>query len=321
MEVNLPKFLKRWKIAIGGTLFQILLSLLIVFVIGRYFDWNTTRSIVIGFTIALSSSAVIIKALESKGIMKTRIGHNVLAILLTQDMAIAPILIITSMMGDSPQTVSQITLKIIGGILIVGILAYIYYKRYIRLPFHKTIEKDHEMQVFLAVFFCFAGALLATLFGLSPALGAFVGGMMMHSAKATEWIHDALNSFRVIFVAIFFISIGLQINLEFIADNLAVIGLVLVGVYLTNHLVNSLILRLFSCSWKESILGGALLAQVGELSFLICSTAFSGGIIGIYGYQFSISMISLTLAISPFYIALTEKFLHVHYGQKTLSWE
>lgn len=321
MEISLPKFLKRWKIAIGGTLFQILLSLLIVLLIGKVFGWNEVRSIVIGFTIALSSSAVIIKALESKDILHTKVGQNVLSILLTQDILIAPLLIITSFLGNDPQSFSQIIAKIIGGIVIIGILVYIYNKRYIRLPFHKTIERDHEMQVFMALFFCFAGALGATLFGLSPALGAFVGGMLMHSAKATEWIHDALNSFRVIFVAIFFISVGLQIDLNFIIENIGVISLVLIGVYLTNHFVNSFILKLFSCNWKEAILGGALLAQIGELSFLICSSAFHGGIIGDYGYKFAISMISLTLAISPFYILLTEKILHVHYGHNLVQLE
>jgi CPA2 family monovalent cation:H+ antiporter-2 len=74
-------------------------------------------------------------------------------------------------------------------------------------------------------------------------------------------------------------------------------------------LINALILRLFSCPWKEAFLGGALLAQIGELSFLIASTAYSLNIIESYSYKFTISLISLTLIISPFWISFTEKLI------------
>lgn len=139
-----------------------------------------------------------------------------------------------------------------GGLVIVVALVYIYYKKTIALPFSKTIEKDRELQVFLAIFFCFGGALSASIFGLSPALGAFVGGMIVHASRATHWIYNTLDSFRILFVAIFFISIGLQIDFYFIYENLTAITIVIIAVYLTNHLINSMILRLFSSPWKEA---------------------------------------------------------------------
>ena len=196
-----------------------------------------------------------------------------------------------------------------GGVIIMGILIYIYNKKSITLPFSKAIENDHEIQVFMAIFFCFGGALASSIFGLSAALGAFVGGMVMHASKATKWIFDTLDSFRVLFVAIFFISIGLQLDFEFIYHNALAISVVIIAVYLTNHLINSLVLRLFSCPWKEAFLGGALLAQIGELSFLLGASAYSLGIIESFSYQFTISLISLTLIISPFWITLTEKLI------------
>ena len=84
---------------------------------------------------------------------------------------------------------------VIGGCLVVGILVYIYIKRSIKLPFANKIENDHELQVFAAILLCFGGALLASAFGLSPALGAFVGGMVMHVSKATDWIYDNIFQF------------------------------------------------------------------------------------------------------------------------------
>jgi CPA2 family monovalent cation:H+ antiporter-2 len=195
---------------------------------------------------------------------------------------------------------------LVGGAIVIAILVYIYHKREINLPFAASFEKDSEIQVFAAILFCFGGALLTSVFGISAALGAFVGGMVMHASKATDWIHDTLHAFRILFVAIFFISVGLQLDPTFIIANLRVIVLVLVVVYITNHFVNMVVLRLFACTWREAFMGGALLAQIGELSFLVSFSAYQLDILHEFGYQLTISIISLTLIISPFWISLSE---------------
>jgi CPA2 family monovalent cation:H+ antiporter-2 len=149
--------------------------------------------------------------------------------------------------------------------------------------------------------------MIAGLFGISEALGAFVGGLVMHAGKATKWIHDAIHSFRILFVAVFFVSIGAQINIQFLLANLVPLGLVLVAVYVLNQFINTLILKTYHNSWPDALLGGAFLAQIGELSFLICITAFNLDILTQYAYDFTISLISLTIFISPFWILLAEK--------------
>jgi len=309
MEISLPSFLKQWKVALFGTLTQVVASIAVTIGTGVLFGWDITRSVVMGFVIALSSSAVIIKLLEEKGMIDTKTGQNVLSILLMQDIIIVPLLIIISTIGGDSPPLKDILWMISGGLLFIGILVYIYIKKNIVLPFSEALQQDHELQVFAAILFCFGGALISSIFGLSPALGAFIGGMVMHAGKACTWIHDTLHSFRIIFVAAFFIGVGLQIDLMFIAENAWPICVMLVSVYLTNHLLNSMILKLFSCSWQEAFLGGALLAQIGELSFLLSSLGYSLGIIEQYTYNFTISLISLTLVVSPFYIAVTEKVL------------
>ncbi len=309
MEINLIDFLKRWKIAIIGTFLQITISVALVLLIGYYYNWNFARSVVLGFVIALSSSAVVIKLLQDKNLIDTKVGKNVLSILLAQDVALVPLLIIISQLGGKSESIESIVLMIIGAILIVVILGYIYVKGVIILPFSKKIYRDHELQVFMAIFLCFGCALATSLFGISAALGAFVGGIIINAARATHWIHDTLHSFRILFVSFFFISVGLQIDLTFIYKNLWAISTTIFVVYVTNHLLNSLVLRVFSCDWKEALLGGALLAQIGELSFLLSSTAFSLGIIENFGYNFTISLISLTLVVSPFWIAITERMI------------
>ncbi len=318
MEIDLSSFLKDWKLAFFGTITQLVLSIVSVYLIGYFLSWSTARILVLGCVIALSSSAVIFKLLEEKDLFNKRIGKNVSSILLAQDIAIAPILIIISIIGGGADVAEDpIFLKVIGGIVFIAIIAFIAIKKEITwLPFKKELKKDHELQVFLALFFCFAGALVANLFGISEALGAFVGGLVMHAGKATDWIHEAIHSFRVLFVAIFFISIGAQLNLVFLVENWSSLLLMLLAVYLTNHFINTLILKAYKNTWNDAIIGGALLAQIGELSFLICMTAFNVSILTQFAYDYTISLISLTICISPIWIMLSEKLVHAFFSTK-----
>ena len=309
MEISLPDLMKHWKIALIGTPSQVIFSIGLVSLIGSYFDWEWNRIIVLGFIISLSSSAVIIKLLQDTQQVGSPVGQNVLNILLTQDVLIVPMLIITNYVGGTQPTWGEISLQIIGGILVILFMGWILRKKEIRLPYSEQIESDHELQVFIAFFICFGFAVLTSFFHLSAALGAFLAGILVHAARSTEWFHDSLHAFRVVFVAIFFVSIGMLIDMNFLYENFAIIGTLLLAVYISNHFINSFILRLFKCTWKDAIYGGAMLAQVGELSFIIVAIAFKDQIISEFSYQVTLIVIALTLLISPFWISITRLLL------------
>jgi CPA2 family monovalent cation:H+ antiporter-2 len=309
MEISLPDLLKNWKIATIGTSLQVIASVLLVAVIGWFFNWEINRIIILGFVISLSSSAVVIKLLQDNNEAQTETGQNVISILLMQDILIVPMLIATSYLGGTIPAAKEIIIQIIGGILIIGGIIWIVKKKEIKLPFAKQIEQDHELQVFIAFIFCFGFAVVTALFGLSAALGAFVGGIFVHSARSTEWFHDSLHSFRVIFVALFFVSIGMLIDIDFLIENWKIISLLIFTVYISNNFINGAVLHYFGRNWKNSLYGGALLAQVGELSFILSATAYHAHIISDFDYQLTIVVISLTLLISPFWIAVTKKLV------------
>ncbi len=309
MEISLPAFVKQWRVAILGTLMQIIVSVGVMLLIGYYADWTLARSVVLGFVIALSSSAVVIKLLEEKSLLDAKVGKDVLSILLTQDIAIAPILIITTLLGGQSQSTTEITLQILGAVIILTIFLFLYKKEEIQFSWLNSLERDHEMQVFMAIVSCAAGALLMGVLGLSPALGAFVGGIVVHAARETDWIHINLHPFRIIFVAVFFISVGAQIDLVFLKENIQIILGLMLLVFILNQVVNAIVLRLFGSKWREAIIGGALLAQIGEMSFLVCFTAYNSNIISEFGYNVGICLISLTLLCSPLWILLMEKLI------------
>jgi CPA2 family monovalent cation:H+ antiporter-2 len=113
LEISLPKLVQQWKIAAVGTTLQVLISVVIMFGIGYIFGWQTQRIILLGFVIALSSSAVIIKLLQDNNLLNTKIGKNVLSILLTQDIIIVPMLICTSLMGGKGESALNIIVMVI----------------------------------------------------------------------------------------------------------------------------------------------------------------------------------------------------------------
>ena len=309
METSLPDLVKRWRVAILGTSMQVSVSVGLIALIGHFFHLQMNQIIVLGFVISLSSSAVVIKLLQDQNETQTATGKSVISILLMQDILIVPMLIATNYLGSNVPSTQEMILQAVGGLLIIGGILWIWQHKELRLPYSDFIEKDHEFQVFIAFVICFGFALLTAIFHLSAALGAFVGGIIIHATRSTAWFHDSLHSFRVIFVAIFFVSIGMLIDVAFISENWRIVVFFILAVYLSNHLINTIVLHYFGRNWRNSIYGGALLAQVGELSFVLAASAFNAQIISDFDYQLSIVVISMTLLISPFWIAATKKLV------------
>lgn len=299
MEVSPKKLIDNWKVAAIGTLFQIIISVACVLPLGLFLDWPYERIVLIGFVISLSSTAVVLKLLQDWKEFDSKVGQNVLVILLAQDLAVVPMLIILSTMGESHGASSDIWLQLLGAIGIVSIVGYIALKETINLPLAKFLRNDHEMQVFAALFICLGLSLLTGLVGLSTALGAFVAGMVIGAAKETQWVHHSLESFRIVFIALFFVSIGMLVDLNFVMVNWIKLSTVVFLVIITNTFINGGILRILGDSWRDSIYAGTLLSQIGEFSFVLAAVGTQAHIISDFGYQFSVAVIAISLLISP----------------------
>lgn len=307
MEISLPDLIANWRISIFGTLLQVAFSVLAVYALGFFMDWEMARIVKLGFVISLSSTAVVIKILADRDELKTKVGQNVLGILLAQDVFIVPMLIALSYLSGKPPEPSEIIMQVVGGLFIIAVIAYVMYKKHITLPFEKLIKSDHELQVFIAFAFCFGFAVVTALFGLSSALGAFVAGILVSSAKATGWVHESLHAFRVVFVALFFVSVGMLIDLDFFQQNFQTVLLLVLLIFLVNNVINAVVMRMFGQKWADSLYGGAILSQVGEFSFILSSAGYAVGIITEYTYQLIVSIIPITLVISPFWAALVKR--------------
>lgn len=309
MEVSPKKLAQGWRVAVIGVLLKVLIGVGLVWVIGLWFDWSLSRSLLLGFVISLSSTAVVLKLLKDRNELDSPVGGDVLLILLAQDMAVVPMLIVLSFLGGTAPDTSTLALQAVGAILIIGSGGWLASRSSIRIPFLSGLRQDHELQVFAALLACFGLAFLTGMLQLSTALGAFIGGMLVATAKETHWVRHSLESFRTLFVALFFVSVGLMVDLSFIASHWLQLGLLVLAVLVINTLVNAAILRSLGVAWRRGLLAAAMLAQIGEFSFLLAASGLNAGIIADYAYQATIAVISISLILTAPWIALVRRWL------------
>ncbi len=299
-----PKLVASWRVALWGSILQVGASVGLVALLGGVLGRPLPECVLLGFVVSLSSTAVVAKLLHEGGELGSRAGRHVLAILLAQDVAIIPMLVGVQLLAGGEVPTQQLVLQVGGSAAFLAVLAWALTRRQLRLPLGHLLRKDPELQVFAALILCFGLALVSALVGLSAALGAFLAGVILSSARETDWVRQRLDSFHVVFLGLFFVSIGMLIDLSFLAHNLPRVALLVAAILVTNTFINAGILRLLGDSRRSSLYAGALLAQVGELSFLLVTAGYGGGLIGESGYQTALATIALSLLLSPAWIAL-----------------
>ena len=311
MEIAPKQLLAGWRVAVIGTFIQVILSIFMILPLGLFLDWPLERVVLLGFVVSLSSTTVIIKLLRDTGELEQKEGQDILGILLVQDLIIIPMLIIIGLFGGTTPSWEELSIQLIGAVLIVAMLIWALTRDSFHLPFSSLLKGDKELQVFSALLICMGLSLLTGLANLSTALGAFAAGILVTAARETQWVHHALEPFRVIFIALFFVSVGLLVDVTFVISHIIQVTLLVLVVLVSNTLLNGFILRVLGYHWRESFYAGAILAQIGEFSFVLAAVGLSSGIISDIAYQYTIAVIALSLLISPFWIWLARRLLHV----------
>lgn len=304
METTPRQLAQGWRVTVVGTLIQIAASVGLMVAIGAWLDWPLARSILMGFVISLSSTAVVLNYLRDTRRTKTKLGRDTLGVLLAQDLYLIPMLLITAILAGRGAETDTLILQGIGGVLAVALVAWMTFGRVVRLPLARFLRRDRELQVFVAFGLCLGLALTFGMLHLSSALGAFLAGMLVGVARETNWVHHRLEPFRIMFVAVFFVSIGLLVDVEFVFANAWLVGGVTLAVFVGNTAINTLIFRVLGEGWSYSIFAGAHLAQIGEFSFVLAAAGAAQDLIPDFTYKLVISVIAFTLVLSPAWIAM-----------------
>jgi CPA2 family monovalent cation:H+ antiporter-2 len=304
VEISPNQLLATWRIALAGTILQVLFSVGIVSLVGVIFDWPLSRIVLIGFVISLSCTAVVMDYIKQRGEEQSLVSQKILSILIMQDMLVVPMLVILGLLGGDGVDRNTLIRQLVGGVLVIGVLIWEIRTEKISMKIIDSVKGHPEMQVFFALLLCFTFALITGYLQLSTALGAFLAGMLVGRIQDGEWISENLVSIGVIFVALFFASVGALIDLGFLFANWLPIMLLVLSILLVNTIINAGILRILGLSNWESVYGAALMAHVGEFSFVLAAIGLNSGIVQSFAYQYTIVVIALTILIGPIWVNL-----------------
>jgi len=300
MEVSLPRLIAKWRVAVLGTAAQMTLSVGICCLVAWLLDWSWQSGLLFGFIISMSSTAVVLTLLKDTDELETPFGQNALGVLLMQDLAIVPIMIILGAMGQHEMSGNEIAVQLVGGIALMALVIWLLRHPGWHIP--ETLLISVDKQIMMGLLLCFAAAALTAWIGLSAPFGAFLAGMILKSSDQSEWVEEHLRSLYVVFVAIFFLSVGMLVDLNFVMEHIGFVIFMTLGVFILNSGINTLVLRVLGETWTLSLLTGGLLSQIGELSFLLASLGLSMGILSTDGHQMAIVVIAFSLMLSPLWM-------------------
>jgi len=310
MEVSIPRLMERWRIAVIGTAAQISISVVACLALVWFFDLPASLGILFGFVISLSSTAVVLKELQDSGKMDRPFGQNAIGVLLVQDMAIVPMMIVLSLMGDAEVSATDLTKQVLGGLGIFALVVYLMRTGILQIP--SFLKGGLEKRVLLGLLLCLGAATLTAWLGLSPGLGAFLAGMVLASSDQSDWVHEHLESVYVIFVMIFFLSVGMMVNVDYLQSHLLLVFGATMAVFLFNSGVNVFVMRALGESWEQALITGGLLSQIGEFSFLLATVGVFAGILSPELHELTVIVIAMTLLFSPLWLMLTKRIARRH---------
>ena len=280
------------QVMLSGVLFSTITHLL--------FHQELKSAIVIGFALALSSTAIVLKILNEKNEMHSGYGRNSVGILIFQDLAVIPMLLMVSIFTSQTDSVSIMLFNTLISAILVFAILFIVGKYFLERFFDLIMETGSEEIFLVAVLLgVISASVLAEVFGFSYSLGAFIAGMMLSETKYRYRIEADLVPFRDILLGVFFVTIGMLIDWHSIITYGHIILGLLVGVMLLKGLLVFGILQFFV--QKRTALKTALaLFEVGEFALAIFALANSKGLIDPGLNQILIITVVLSMIITPF---------------------
>ena len=307
MELSLRSFRRIWKIALATTAMQILGAFGAMHLIGRVMDWPLPATLLFGFVVALSSTAVAIKMLEEVGELRTRTGQIAVGVLIAQDLAVVPMMLALDVVVSDRLDLITIGRIVLSIGLLAALILFLSRRKRINFPVPEVIVNHPDLRPLLALAVCFGAATLSGVTGLSPAYGAFLAGLAIGNSNLRQGLVESTQPIQSILMMVFFLSVGLLIDLRLVWENILLVLSMLMVVTVMKTVLNIGILRVLRLPWTQAIITGVVLAQVGEFSFLLAGIGVRLDILDNKDFRLVITVTALSLAISPIWLATARR--------------
>ena len=303
LQFSFKSLIKVKKAVLVGGSVQVLATIAAVFLVLTFNGHHPGEAIFIGFLISLSSTAIVIKLLQQRGEIDSPYGKNTLAIMIFQDLITVPMMLVIPVLSGSTSG-SGVSLPILLAQACL-IIAVVYVSaRWIvpRILYEAAKFRSRELFLFCILGICVAIAYLTSNAGLSLAIGAFFAGLIIAESEFSLEALSDIIPFRDVFTSFFFISIGMLLDVHFLADNLPVIVLIVLGIILLKFMTGSFSALVLGLPVRTVLLIGFAIAQIGEFSFVLSQTGLQYNLISNATYQFFLSGSLITMACTPFFI-------------------
>jgi CPA2 family monovalent cation:H+ antiporter-2 len=315
MKMSLRAFRAIWKVAMMAAAMQIVVASVVTLALSRLFGWPLELAVLLGFVVSLSSTAVAIKMLEEIGELRSETGRLVVGILIAQDLAVVPMLLLLNGMASEDGLDWTTIPSFLGAIaLLAALVWYLSRRERLKLPFAAVAKRHAEIIPLTALGSCLALAAVSDFIGLTAAFGAFIGGLAIGSTQGRRRMIAATEPIQGVLAMIFFLSIGLLIDLAYIWENLATVVVLLVLVLLVKSAVNLSILRLLGEPWPRAFLAGILLSQVGEFSFVLAGAGVAMAAVDFEDHRLIVAVIALSLVVSPLWLMTARRMQQLTAG-------
>ena len=303
LEFSLPKLyaMRKTLFGLGGS--QVLITLAVTMLLGWLAGLSLPTAFVIGGALTMSSTAIVSKILMERVDLNSRHGRLSIGILLFQDLAVIPILVLIPALGaHSGDLGSTLGLSLIKS----AVLLFVLFK------FGKTIinywfglvagQRSRELFVMNVLMITLLLAAATKLAGLSYALGAFIAGMLISETRYRYQVESDIASFRDILLGLFFISVGMLLDFNYLVNHIGLVLSLLLAFVLFKALVVAALTRIFGFETGVGIRTGIILAQAGEFSFVILALGLEQKLIGGNDLQLVLAASLISMVIAPFII-------------------
>ncbi len=309
IEFSLKSLLSLKRTIIGGGAIQVGGTILVTMGFALYTGMNWNQALFIGFILSLSSTAIVLKMLQSRGELSAPHGRIALAMLIFQDIIVVPMLLITPLISGESGNIMLALLILTGKVISVVVVVFLmarYAVPYILLQVVKT--RSNELFILTLILICFATAFLTSTIGLSLALGAFFAGLVISESDYNHQATANILPFREIFISFFFVSIGMLLDVRFFIDHVFMILLITLAVILMKWVITNFASLVLGYPFRTVLLTGFTLFQVGEFSFILAERGLEFDLLSPEVYQYFLAVSILSMAVTPFIIPHAQWF-------------
>jgi K+:H+ antiporter len=310
LELSLHRLttMRRLVFGLGGL--QILVTTVLLAGFAVYSGKSPSEAIILGVSLSLSSTAIVLELLSKQERLKTSVGRVSFAVLLAQDLAVIPILIFVALLAAGPQAsvLGSVSKAVAQAAIALSVI--ILFGRFLLRPLFRMVASTRSRDLFIAavLFVIIAAGVITNQAGMSMALGAFVAGLLLAETEYRRAIEATIDPFKSLLLGIFFFTVGMDIDVRaLLREPLALAGGV-AGLIALKSVVIVTLAKLFRLSWPVAVEMGLLLGAGGEFAFVTLAMAAQSRLIDPAIATFALTVTSATMALIPLLSHLARRF-------------